>query len=509
MEEGKILTGYDFRDLLNECVDDSLDFFDVDTAVFNDQLGSGYRCLWGMGSTITNSWDLAWEEIMGTINCWMPSPMPISAMTSNVPEGKLVAIEDLRYNPATTFKYLSLSQTPQFFMTGCTTRNAFNIQNMKLIASSTSPFQYANANISVGPSLPINSFLISSYGMMASGQANICILSGSQITYSSGVTAVFKDNTGGTIATFTQSSPQTGTSISLMGPSTSVDYVSNLSKLGAIFLTGRIDGTEPVVEQKYQFNRTMSENKLYKTNVSITSIWDDEGATLIPNSGNEGLAVCIYDQDFKTKIWVDNSNSCTYSNGILTLPWSVHNAISGKTVPQLFVRVPLYFHSGHKCVLYFQLSPYSSANGQSYNVTAGNAVFLDMSSTMSSGMSIPDKLNWYGSGGSPLTTTFYLYQPSPYGLTAVTSSYRTVQNGASSLSRDTAPNPHYMYFRNSASGYKYVRTFDAGTQVASTTISSTSTVQGACLIPTSSTYQNIDTLTDAVATYRTFSYRYQ
>lgn len=506
MEEGKIITGYDFRDILEECSGGDIDFWTVNETIFCDNLGGGNQCIYGMGSDNVNTWDSVWDTLLGSINCWVP-PMPVSAMTANVPEGKLIAMEDLSYNPLNIFKYLELYNTPTFFMTGCTTRNAFTIQNMKLIAQSSSAFQYVNASLSVGSSMPASSFLVQSYGMMSSGQANICMLTGSQITYSSGITAVFKDNTGGTIATFTQTSPQTGTAISLMGPSTNVEYVSKLSNLGAIFLTGYIAGTEPVIEQKYQFNLPMCDGKLYNTNISITSIWDDEGATLIPNSGNDGLAVCIYDQDFRTKIWTDNYNACTYSNGILTLPWEVHNAISGKTSPELFVRVPLYFNSGYKCILYFQLSPTSMANGQKWNVLADNAVFLDMSSTMSSGMNMPDKMTWYGSGGnSNLNATFYLYQPSPYSMGAITSTYRTVQQGDSSLSRDAVPNPHYMYFRNATSGNKSVYTFDSGVQRAITTITSSSTAKGACLIPASG--YNINTLTNAIATYRTFSYRY-
>lgn len=263
------------------------------------------------------------------------------------------------------------------------------------------------------------------------------------------------------------------------GPLT-IDIVKQLPKMHRIGMAISYSGGESTGSTSDYIFQLNAPTTLADTTISLSPLWNTQGTTLYETyQPSPEMAVKIYDQTFKTVVWVDNDSQSSYSNGVLTVPWDVlHPILSGNTQSSMYLRVPMKYSPSNNTivypvVLYFQLIPTNSSmdSGQAYGITSTCKVYLDVSNRYNS--VVPNaamEINYSGVS----------YSPTRYLPNAYTDSYQTYgtslaisNTGAKIILRDNEPHPHIQYYSKSGTAALYFKTIMGETKY--TTINSSRT----------------------------------
>jgi hypothetical protein len=481
MEE-KIITVSEFAELFQECIPSkTINTGNLTTALLGVSYTELNRCP-VKTKTITDSGMTAfWQYITNsTIGYIGPSTVKYSGITSGLTNNKLFSLSEITdprgkyYGGSiggTNAVILQISGTPkspsdQFSFSSQVTLRAVSDANQEFWTSNIVNFgQYGRAQ-STNPAS--NQYKIMAVGPQLQLQLNTTGLTGIEGTvahiYAGGSQIALQYQTTGNT---------TYGKYARFFTTLSLDVAQKLTKMDKIGVGVKYTGSTSTQNSPYTFNLRLP-TYLVDTTISLSALWSNTNTNLYSTyKTGHPWAVTIYDKDFATILWADNTHVSTYQSGTLNIPWdTIHPILSGKTRESVYLRVPLKYAPStntdiYPVVLYFQLTPSASSTStqQAYTITSGSKVYLDVSNKpLNSEM--PNcimKINISGASSAPTR-----YLPDAYNNT-YQSSPTSLNQSTVQLSRIEKPNPHIQYIRNNGTATLYFKNYYSTSKISQLT----------------------------------------
>lgn len=472
MEE-KIITVSEFAELFQECIPSkTINTGNLTTALLGVSYTELNRCP-VKTKTITDSGMTAfWQYITNsTIGYVGPSTLKYSGITSGLTNNKLFSLSEITdprgkyYGGSiggTNAVVLQISGTPksptdQFSFSSQVTLRAVSDANQEFWTSNLVNFGQNGGAQSTNPAS--NQYKIMAVGPQLQLQLNTTGLTGIEGT----AAHIYTPDNSQIVLQYQTTGNTTNGKYARFFTTLSLDVAQKLTKMSKIGVGVRYTGGTSSQNSPYTFNLKLP-TYLADTNISLSALWSNPNTNLY-NTYKTGQpwAVKIYDKDFVTSLWEDNTHVSTYNNGILSIPWdTIHPILSGSPKESIYLRVPLKYAPStntdiYPVVLYFQLTPSASSTStqQAYTITSSSKVYLDISNK-SLNSEMPNCVMKISIAGASSAPTRYL--PNAYN-NSNQSIPTSLNQSTEQLSRIERPNPHIQYIRNNGTATLYFKNY--------------------------------------------------
>ena len=486
----KILTVSEFTQLFQECVPSkTIDKGKLTSALLGTSYTEDSRCPVKTNTINDSGMTTFWQYITNSTIGYAGPPNVYSEMTKNLTNNKLFSLSEIT-DPRNTYyggtignpsgTVVQISGTPN--TTGYTFTGSVELMEYSNTTHSIWTSQ-ANTYSNNGGQSTTSSAANTNKVIYANGNSLQLLLNTTGLTGISGTSAHIYTS-GGTIALQPFTTGSTGSrKYAIYQTTLTTDIAKKLTEITKIGVGVRYSGntTTPSTPSYYVFNVTAPSN-LTDTTIPLTPMWNAQGTTLYQTyQASSEMIIEIYEDNFKTSVWVDNNTDAFYDSATRTLkiPWdSIHPTISGKTSSTLYIRVPMKYSPNNNTivypvVLYFQLyrTTSSASDAQTYYMASNSKVYLDVSNRYYGGF--PNTAMRIDISGASYPPTRYLPNASTNGYQNNGTSLNVYGTGTATLFRDNEPNPHIQYYQNNSSTTLYFKTILDTSQV--TTIYSSRT----------------------------------
>lgn len=467
----KIITVSEFTQLFQECVPSkTVDKGKLTSALLGTSYTEDDRCPVKTKAVNDSGMTTFWQYITNSTIGYAGPPSMYSGMTGSLTNNKLFSLSEIT-DPRNNYYGGTIGASGMTIVISGSTNNT----SIKF-PSSVELLEYSNDGHTIWASNVLNWSGTGGAQSVSTAAAQDKVIYGGSLlrlkfsttglTSLDGTHAYIYTNDDNTIAlpklgTGSTSADGSGKFILFSAPLT-IDVVKQLPKMnriGMVISYSRGEGGSTSSDYIFQLN---APTNLYDTTISLSPLWNTQGTGLYETyqTGSEA-AVKIYDQDFKTTLWVDNDSNSSYSNGVLTVPWDdLHPILSGNTRPSLYLRVPMKYSPSNNTVvypvvLYFQLIPTAASmdSGQAYGITSTCKVYLDVSNKYYS--IFPNSVMEISYSGVSFSPTRYLPNAYTDGYQNYGTSLNISGTGTKTIYRNTEPNPHIQYYQNNSSSTLY------------------------------------------------------
>lgn len=468
----KIITVGEFAELFQECIPSkTINTGNLTTALLGVSYTEADRCPVKTKTINDSGMTTFWQYITNsTIGYVGPSTIKYSGITSGLTNNKLFSLSEITdprekyYGGSiggTNAVVLQISGTPksptdQFSFSSQVTLTAVSDVRQEFWSSGLFNFSSYGGAQSTSPAA--NQYKIMGVGPQLLLQLNTTGLTGIEGSVahiyagSSQITLQYQ-NTGNT----------TNGKYASFFTTLSLDVAEKLTKMNKIGVGVKYTGNTSTQNSPYTFDLRLP-TYLADTTIALSALWSNPYTNLYSTyKTGQPWAVKIYDKDFATSLWEDNTNVSTYQSGTLSIPWdTIHPILSGSPKESIYLRVPLKYAPStntdvYPVVLYFQLTPsaQSTSTQQAYTITSGSNVYLDVSNR-SLNSEMPNCIMKISIAGASSAPTIYL--PNAYG-DSIQSSPTSLNQSTVQLSRLARPNPHIQYIRNNGTATLYFKNY--------------------------------------------------